>query len=81
MPILPREQKSRVYLRRKSIRMGNYVLGAGFLLCGILCYEVILNREQVQEMNSSDQVWSKINEPLAYNKTIFSYYLKQLFNQ
>lgn len=38
MGILPKSSKERVYLRRKSIRMGNYVIGSCMILCGVLCY-------------------------------------------
>jgi len=44
MAIFPKHHKNRVYLRRKSIKMTNYAIGAAFMAVAVMAYEVIFNK-------------------------------------
>jgi len=48
MAIFPKHHKNRVYLRRKSLRMGNYAIGAGMLAALLMVYEVVFNKEEIK---------------------------------
>jgi hypothetical protein len=44
MALFPKQHKNRMYMRRKSIRMTNYAIGAAGIAIAYMFYQVIFNK-------------------------------------